>query len=77
MLLYLQEVEACLNADGDASSQLQQLHARCILQLEDLVELVRGALSDLERRVRCIILFGSLLNLFGALLLVQSVLPSP
>lgn len=32
--------------------QLKQLHGRCMLQLEDLVGLIRRALSDLERKVR-------------------------
>lgn len=52
--LALQEVEAALQgSQGTASKQLKQLHGRCMLQLEDLVELIRGPLSDLERKVRC------------------------
>jgi hypothetical protein len=49
----LQEVEAALQgSQGTASKkQLKQLHGRCMLQLEDLVELIRGPLSDLERKV--------------------------
>eukprot|EP00878_Enallax_costatus_P031563 GHUV01034521.1.p1 GENE.GHUV01034521.1~~GHUV01034521.1.p1 ORF type:complete len:218 (+),score=50.06 GHUV01034521.1:503-1156(+) len=50
MFSCLQEVESCLTADSDANTQLQQLHARCVMQLEELVDLVRGSLSDLERR---------------------------
>lgn len=48
----LQEVEAALQgSQGTASKQLKQLHGRCMLQLEDLVELIRAPLSDLERKV--------------------------
>lgn len=53
VLTALQEVEAALQgSQGTASKQLRQLHGRCMLQLEDLVELIRGPLSDLERKVR-------------------------
>lgn len=48
----VQEVEAALQGSaGVASKQLRQLHGRCMLQLEDLVEVIRGPLSDLERMV--------------------------
>jgi hypothetical protein len=52
MRYVLQEVEAALQcSQGTAAKQLQALHGRCMLQLEDLVDLIRGPLSDLERRV--------------------------
>jgi hypothetical protein len=48
----LQEVESALQGRaGTVSKQLKQLHGRCMMQLEDLVELIRGPLSDLERKV--------------------------
>jgi hypothetical protein len=47
-------VEAALQcSQGTAAKQLQALHGRCMLQLEDLVDLIRGPLADLERKVRC------------------------
>jgi dynein heavy chain len=47
-----QDVEAALlTGPASAAHQLQQLQARCVLQLEELTELVRGALSSLERKV--------------------------
>jgi hypothetical protein len=47
-----QDVEAALlTGPASAGQQLQQLHARCVLQLEELTELVRGPLSSLERKV--------------------------
>lgn len=51
--LHTQEVEAALQGSQDtATKQLKALHGRCMIQLEDLVELIRGPLSDLERKVR-------------------------
>jgi hypothetical protein len=44
-------VAALLTGPASAGQQLQQLQARCVLQLEELTELVRGALSSLERKV--------------------------
>jgi len=48
--MFLQDVEAALlsSAPGD---KLQQLQARCVVQLEELTALVRGPLSALERKV--------------------------
>lgn len=48
----VQDVEAALQSAAHAAGQLEQLHGRCVMQLEDLVELVRGPLTDIERRVR-------------------------
>ncbi|WIA37814.1 hypothetical protein OEZ86_014676 [Tetradesmus obliquus] len=46
-----QDVEAALlTGPASAAQQLQQLQARCVLQLEELTELVRGPLSSLERK---------------------------
>lgn len=42
---------ALQGSQGTVSKQLKQLHGRCMMQLEDLVELIRGPLSDLERKV--------------------------
>jgi hypothetical protein len=48
----VQDVESALSSGpAAAGQQLQQLHARCVLQLEELTELVRGPLSSLERKV--------------------------
>jgi hypothetical protein len=42
--------EALINA-VDSAQELLQLHARCVIQLEELTALVRGPLSLLERKV--------------------------
>lgn len=50
----LQDVEAALQTVPESvTQQLQQLQARCVLQLEELTDLVRGPLSSLERKVLC------------------------